>query len=94
MEQFCSPEQQQPFHQRISEPADPYCLRSCSKHVMPHLKPLYLEKPIEPLYLEKPIEPDPYWEKPFVPIPTLMDEPRRLLLTWCSVHNILDNCYF
>ncbi|MEK7532507.1 MAG: hypothetical protein AAB579_02810, partial [Patescibacteria group bacterium] len=37
-----SPEQQQPFHQRISEPADPFCRVSCSVHV----EPLYREPPV------------------------------------------------
>lgn len=37
-----SPEQQQPFHQRISEPADPFCRRTCSVHV----EPLQIPDPI------------------------------------------------
>jgi len=41
--QFQRPEQQQPFHQFISEPADPCCRVSC--HV--DVRPPYME-PIEP----------------------------------------------
>lgn len=47
--QFQGPEQQQPFHQAISEPADPYCRVSCHVHVEPPWKP------VEPVWKPEPV---------------------------------------
>ena len=53
--QFQSPEQQQPFHQFISEPADPFCRVTCHVHV-------------EPIY-EPPPRVDPVWLRVTMPEP-------------------------